>query len=224
MLRKIFFIVVAISASGCDSDLICSRDVKWAVVDINKLNNFVRQSEIERNPDPSASESSNASREISNIRSQIESIERGLSAKCASLVKPYNPGQSIYPAGAEQRFRTPPGRTMSYSSPEDNAEYRDCLLKIQNDQLLADLKKKESEVNEIFSSKRKYNELIAKRSQDAVREAIARYALASQLDLVVSNYRDGIAFNKDNVVSDVTEAVLEEYRRSIAEKPVGKPE
>ena len=230
MSKLIISLIVSIALVGCDQLPNNPKDqMKWAVVDKNKIDKFVIEFIKKNNPASAELDNEEESyRERSKIERQISEIEADATKTCVSANT--SSDKKISPAVSENLAGTihpspsmnsrgelninghyvPLSAISNFPRVTNQDNYRNCLSNVSKDPLIADLQEQINKLDNLRLARNRYNEEIRKKTAEYTNTILTKYAEANHFELIVGNNSGGgyILYNANKVSLDVTDDVL----------------
>jgi hypothetical protein len=198
-MKKSLLILVLIMITGCREYWPEKPVFHWATIDKHKLESILLDTAKLQNPDPVELRSNEEGKynKRNDIESQISKLEEIAHQRC---MKP------------EYKEKLAQGRDFMCSRYHPLACQgvfdEECIAKIPQDPLIADIKKKaeESEKNaKLRQARERAKRAIA---TDTLTTVLSAYAEANKIDLIIDNREDAILFEKKGIAIDATQAVI----------------
>ena len=206
--RTLIIALLALPLSGCDLPFGKSHP-QWAIINRQKIQAAISETIKQKNPYPANLDTDfdNQQQENQRTSQQISDLRR--SAMQACLGKSPNgqmKGGQPMPSPAMPLY----GSSQMGSIPSEEAQA--CIQGIDRDQLIIDLKGKLQAFDKLQQQRRMHDIQVQKIMNDSIDSAIASYARASGLTLVISN-EPSIVYNESKQVLDVTDGVIDRIQK-----------
>ena len=223
-MKTIFLILIPILLVSCKYEANPKSQFKWAVVDKNKISNALADLFKKQNPyPPELADYESIASEERKTQNQIRQLKKEAEEKCMKDQKnlkktEHSKNESL--SGAEgqlEPYRMHELRAIGLSSAflkagiVDQQKFADCISVIENDPLIADLKKNLDKIDEIQKTKSHFDSDIRKKTDEYIKNMIARYGETNNFQVIVStNYgSDSILYNADKVTLNVTDDIVD---------------
>jgi len=186
LLISLTFLLIA----GCYEKDNNAYHLSWATLDSRVIQSELLRIVKRQNPYPG---------EINIDRNQLRKKMRNLSSQINTLVRAARQNcMPDKPQSSESK-----SKSMRYRSPY-NAE---CINKINSDPLISDLKAKKENLSSIYQ-RRSQHDLKIKLASKAYVDTLVREYSKNKFELVISNRKQYILYNKKGLSIDITEAIL----------------
>ncbi|NOS73987.1 MAG: hypothetical protein HOP36_05510 [Methyloglobulus sp.] len=225
MSKFILSLIISTAVVGCDQLANNQKNqMKWAVVDKNKIDNALNEYIKKKNPVPAELGNEEESyRERSKIQSHISELESNATQKCVSV----NTTSDKKVQGETDTIHTAPSMKGSggfninghylplsaisnFPKVTNQENYHNCLSEISKDPLISDLQLQLNKLQKSTTERHRYDTEIRKKAAEYTHTILAKYAEANHFELMVSNNYGGenILYNADKVSLNVTDDVL----------------
>jgi hypothetical protein len=245
MTKYIFPLIFSIALMGCDQFQNNRQQLKWAIVDKNKVVNSTFETFKKNNPYPTELGNEDDSKlDMSQIQSQISQLETNAKQKCfdanserqkKTSLKMDKTDRVISTSKNAINFVIPvssleslPKKGVTNSMAFDN-EYHDCIANIAKDQVNIDLHARLNKLIEATGARYRHDIDNRKKAEEYVNTAIAKYAEVNHYKMLVNSNSGGdyILYSEDKVSLNVTDDVLDfisknQMSESKSNKPISK--
>lgn len=251
-IKKIALSIMPILILPACSDILTNHtnQLKWAVVDKEKILKALMDDYINHHPNPDGlGDESELIRNLSTIQKQISQLESEGRQKCLNDLSAHKKESKSTEQTAKSLASSSPdvlhinGHDVPRNAiprgpfymeeigvekyPKTNPviytdEYKVCTSNASQDPLVAELNLRANKIHEAQEKRRKNDIDIRKKIEENIKTLIEKYAKTKNIELVVSHYGDNnILYNADKVTLNVTEDVID-YMATM--NPNEKPE
>jgi hypothetical protein len=220
---KLLLLMFFFCITGCNYKNRLFDQCNWVVIDKSKIEAVLLEKFKINNPIPPEFIMDEESRkEYSLIQEKLYQLGKDASKKCSESAKWDNTRDTptddvlVLPPSPDGIVRYVQNPTATDSGLIRNKVYQKCLNNMQNGLLISALQKKLKKFRDIYSKGRDFDDDIRKKAKEFLNKKIAEYGEKNHISLIIdkpveyrgSNY-NGIAYNSDNVVIDVTDDIMQ---------------
>ena len=199
-------VLLLILLTGCERTPPSRPAPTWAVIETATIQSAVSDSIKEKHPYPQEINDENyraLQQENRRLNQQASSLRTAAIQRCMAQDK------SDAPQAEQKTTQGVSSTNIMQINVHGLARGGACIQKIDDDQLIADLKAKIESFSKIEQQRSRHDNMVRKTIQSTIQAATEAYARAHGLALVIDS-RSDIAYNQSNQLLDVTQGVVEQ--------------